>query len=130
MSTASDAPYVLVTGGFGYIGSHTITVLLEHNFNVVVVDNFVNSSRASLDRVAEICQLSEENRKKRLVCYEVDLRDEAGLRKVFEESPKFASCIHFAGLKVRTWRTSYQSLYFSMCYVNRLTLFLRHYDRS
>lgn len=99
--SAEEPPCILVTGGCGYIGSHTIAVLLEHNYNVVVVDNFVNSSLISLDRVAEICNLSEDERKKRLVFHEVDLCDEAALRKVFEESPKFASCIHFAGLKVR-----------------------------
>ena len=95
-----EAPCILVTGGCGYIGSHTITVLLEQGYNVVVVDNFINSSKVSLDRVAVICKLSNEDRKKRLICHDVDLCDEASLRKVFEESPKFASCIHFAGLKV------------------------------
>lgn len=97
---SAEAPCILVTGGCGYIGSHTITVLLEKGYNVVVVDNFINSSKISLDRVALICKLSDEERKKRLICHEVDLCDEATLRIFFEESPKFASCIHFAGLKV------------------------------
>lgn len=101
MSSEPSPPCILVTGGYGYIGSHTITILLEQKFNVVVVDNFINSSKVSLDRVAEICNLSEEDRKTRLVCHDVDICDEAALRKVFEQSPKFAACIHFAGLKVR-----------------------------
>lgn len=95
-------PYVLVTGGCGYIGSHTITSLLmaPEKYNVVVVDNLVNSSEISLDRVAKIVGVTdEEERKKRLMFAKVDLCDEAALRKVFQSSPKFAACIHFAGLK-------------------------------
>ena len=95
-----DSPTVLVTGGCGYIGSHTIVCLLEKDYNVVVVDNLSNSSAISLDRVAEIVGLKDDERKERLVFYQVDLCNEAELRKVFESSPKFLSCIHFAGLKV------------------------------
>lgn len=97
----TDGPCILVTGGCGYIGSHTITCLLQspENYSVVVVDNMSNSSPISLDRVAEICELDEETRKKRIVVHDVDLCDEAGLRKVFESSPTFSACIHFAGLK-------------------------------
>jgi UDP-glucose 4-epimerase len=97
----SSGPTVLITGGCGYIGSHTITCLLNSpkKFSVVVVDNLSNSSTVSLDRVAEICQLSDDERKDRIVCHGIDLCDESGLRKVFESSPKFDYCIHFAGLK-------------------------------
>ena len=98
--TSNQGP-VLVTGGCGYIGSHTIVCLLEQGYNVVVVDNLVNSSKVSLDRVAEIANLDGDARKERLVFYEVDLCDKEALKKVFESSPKFSSCIHFAGLKVR-----------------------------
>ena len=99
---ASKRSTVLVTGGCGYIGSHTLTSLLEQGFNVVVVDNLVNSSKASLDRVSQIVGLTEEARKERLVFFEADICDEKALRPVFEKSPKFHSCIHFAGLKVRS----------------------------
>jgi UDP-glucose 4-epimerase len=68
---------------------------------VVVVDNLSNSSSISLDRVAEICGLDEETRKKRLCFYEVDMCDLEAFRKVFQDSPQFDACIHFAGLKVR-----------------------------
>ena len=98
--TSNQGP-VLVTGGCGYIGSHTIVCLLEQGYNVVVVDNLVNSSKVSLDRVAEIANLDDAARKERLVFYQVDLCDKEALKKVFESSPKFSSCIHFAGLKVR-----------------------------
>jgi UDP-glucose 4-epimerase len=92
---------VLVTGGCGYIGSHTIVLLLEQNYNVVVVDNLVNSSPISLDRVATIVGLTAEERATRMIFHQVDLCNEAELRKVFEQSPPFVSAIHFAGLKVR-----------------------------
>ena len=101
ITSKSGNPTILVTGGCGFIGSHTIVCLLESNYNVVVVDNLVNSSPVSLDRIAKITGLSEESRKDRLVFYNVDLRNEDELRKVFESSPQFSGCIHFAGLKVR-----------------------------
>ena len=102
---SSTPPCILVTGGCGYIGSHTIVCLLSSpvKYSVVVVDNLSNSSRVSLDRVAEITGLKDkpEELKKRLVLHEVDMCDKDAMRKVFEESPKFDACIHFAGLKVR-----------------------------
>jgi len=96
----TSSKWILVTGGCGYIGTHTITCLLEKDYSVVVVDNLSNSSSVSLDRVAEITGLDSKQRSERLVFYEVDLCDEGKLREVFEKSPKFVGCIHFAGLKV------------------------------
>ena len=103
MSTAqppSAAPVILVAGGCGYIGTHTVVVLLQKGYNVVVVDNLVNSSSKSLDAVCQIVGLTAEQRQERLVFYNVDICQEAPMRKIFEESPTFAACIHFAGLKV------------------------------
>jgi UDP-glucose 4-epimerase len=100
MVAASKAPVVLVAGGCGYIGTHTVVVLLEKGYNVVVVDNLVNSSPKSLDAVCQIVGLTEEQRKERLVFHKVDICDEAAMRKIFEQSPTFKACIHFAGLKV------------------------------
>ena len=91
---------ILVTGGCGYIGSHTIVLLLEQGFDVVVVDNLSNSSPKSLDRVQKIVGLSDDERKKRMAFHKVDMCDEAAFRKVFEAGPTFEACIHFAGLKV------------------------------
>jgi UDP-glucose 4-epimerase len=97
--THGNKSHILVTGGCGYIGSHTIVVLLERGFNIVVVDNLVNSSKVALDRVCQIVGLTSEQRKERLKFFKVDICNEKELRKVFEESPKFQACIHFAGLK-------------------------------
>jgi saccharopine dehydrogenase-like NADP-dependent oxidoreductase len=95
------SPTILVTGGCGYIGTHTIVCLLAQGYNVVVVDNLVNANRISLDRVVEISGLTPEERAQRLVFHQVDVCDKEALRKVFETSPTFQACIHFAGLKVR-----------------------------
>ena len=82
---------VLVTGGAGYIGSHTCVELLESGYGVVVIDNLCNSNPKSLERVEALTG-------KKLKFYEGDVRDEALLRKIFAEND--ISCvIHFAGLK-------------------------------
>ena len=82
---------ILVTGGAGYIGSHTCVELLNAGYDVVVVDNLCNSCKAALDRVQEITG-------KTLKFYEVDVLDREGLTKVFE-AEEIDSVIHFAGLK-------------------------------
>ena len=82
---------VLVTGGAGYIGSHTCVELLESGYGVIVIDNLCNSNPESLDRVQEITG-------KTLKFYEGDVRDEALLRKIFAEN-EIGCVIHFAGLK-------------------------------
>ncbi|MBN2397534.1 MAG: SDR family NAD(P)-dependent oxidoreductase, partial [Deltaproteobacteria bacterium] len=82
---------ILVTGGAGYIGSHTCLALLEAGCDVVVVDNLVNSKRESLKRVQQIAGRSLE-------FYPVDLLDSPALDKVFEGAP-VDTVIHFAGLK-------------------------------
>ncbi len=82
---------VLVTGGAGYIGSHTCLELLEHDFGVIVIDNMCNSSRKSLDRVQELAG-------KPLRFYEGDVRDASLLRRIFTEND-IGCVIHFAGLK-------------------------------
>ncbi|KAH6672776.1 hypothetical protein F5X68DRAFT_175070 [Plectosphaerella plurivora] len=83
---------VLVCGGTGYIGSFTTVALLEHGYEVVIVDSLYNSSKVVLDRIELIT-------KKRPAFYEVDVTDEAGLDKVFKAHPDIDSVIHFAALK-------------------------------
>ena len=83
---------ILVTGGAGYIGSHTLIELYAAGHTAVVVDNLSNSNPISLERVAKIIGVDQ------IPFYEVDIRDREGLEKVFAEH-KFDACIHFAGLK-------------------------------
>ena len=82
---------VLVTGGAGYIGSHTCVELLESGYGVVVIDNLCNSNPKSLDRVRELTG-------KDFKFYEGDVRDGELLRKIFAEN-EIGCVIHFAGLK-------------------------------
>ena len=83
---------ILVTGGAGYIGSHTLIELYKAGHTAVVVDNLSNSSPVALQRVAEIIGCEE------IPFYKVDIRDREGLEKVFAEH-HLDACIHFAGLK-------------------------------
>ena len=82
---------ILVTGGSGFIGSHTVVELQEAGYDVVVIDNLVNSTEKSLKRVEEITG-------KPVKFYKLDIRDREGLDALFEKE-KIESCIHFAGLK-------------------------------
>lgn len=82
---------ILVTGGAGFIGSHTVVELLESGEDIVIVDNFSNSSPDVLEKIKEITH-------KDFKFYEVDLLDEENLEKVFREN-NIESVIHFAGLK-------------------------------
>ncbi|KVC78499.1 UDP-glucose 4-epimerase GalE [Burkholderia ubonensis] len=82
---------ILVTGGAGYIGSHTAVELLDHGYDVVIVDNLVNSKVESVRRVAQITG-------KTPAFHQVDVCDEAVLGKVFDAHP-ITGVIHFAALK-------------------------------
>ncbi len=82
---------ILVTGGAGYIGSHTAVELLKSGHDIVIVDNFCNSHKETLDRISEITGKS-------FAFYEVDVTEKEKLRPIFEKE-KFDAIIHFAGLK-------------------------------
>ncbi len=82
---------ILVTGGAGFIGSHTCVELLKRGHEVVVLDNFINSKPETLDRVREIAG-------RPVILYNADLLDSAAVERVFSEQPVDA-VIHFAGLK-------------------------------
>ncbi|KAI8630654.1 UDP-glucose 4-epimerase [Xylariaceae sp. FL1651] len=83
---------VLITGGTGYIGSFTALTLLEHDYDVVIVDNLYNSSEVAIDRIELICG-------KRPAFHKVDLIHEEELDKVFAAHPAIDSVIHFGALK-------------------------------
>ena len=82
---------VLVTGGLGYIGSHTCVELMNAGFDVVVVDNLYNCKKSSYDRIKALVG-------KDFPFYQVDIRDKEGMQKVFD-AEDIDSVIHFAGLK-------------------------------
>jgi len=82
---------VLVTGGCGYIGSHTIVELLENNYEVISIDNFSNSEPSVLDSIYDITN-------KRIINYRIDLRDINELKRVFQDN-QIEFIIHFAAFK-------------------------------
>ncbi len=83
---------VLVTGGTGYIGSHTCVELLREGHEVIIVDNLVNSKREVVDKIEEITG-------KKVIFYENDVCDKNALRTIFEDNQPIDAVLHFAGLK-------------------------------
>lgn len=83
---------ILVTGGTGYIGSHTVVELIQKNYNVIVVDDLSNSTIESLDGIENIC-------KKRPVFYQIDCSNMAEMSSVFQRHPEIVAAIHFAASK-------------------------------
>ena len=83
---------VLVTGGCGYIGSHTIVDLIDNGFEVISIDNLINSTKAPLKGIEKITGKKVKN-------YKIDLCDEKKLKRVFEENKNIVGIIHFAALK-------------------------------
>ena len=83
---------VLVTGGTGYIGSHTCVELLDAGYEVVIVDNLANSKKDVVDKIEKITG-------KKVKFYEEDCCDKEALRKIFNENKDIEAVLHFAGLK-------------------------------
>lgn len=105
---------ILITGGAGYIGSHTCIELLSSGYEVVVIDNLDNSSSEALRRVETITG-------KNISFYENDVRDREALRKIFREH-KIDAVIHFAGLKAVGESVKKPILYYSNNLESTLTL--------
>ena len=105
---------ILVTGGAGYIGSHTCVELLERDYNVIVVDNLCNSSEESLRRVKQITG-------KDMKFYNVDCCDYAAFEEVFKEN-KVDAVIHFAGLKAVGESVNKPLLYYQNNLISTLNL--------
>ena len=82
---------ILVTGGAGFIGSHTCVELLNSGYDVVIMDNLYNSSRKAVDRIEQIAG-------KKVTFYETDMLDREGVEEIFQKE-KIDAVIHFAGLK-------------------------------
>ena len=96
---------ILVTGGTGYIGSHTVVELLNHGYDVVIVDNYSNSKPEVLNRIYKIT--GKEPR-----FYFADIQDYEGMKKVFEHE-QITDIIHFAGLKSVAESVEKPDLYFA-----------------
>lgn len=105
---------VLVTGGMGFIGSHTVVELLENNYEVVIVDNLVNSKIDVLDKIEKITG-------KKPKFYQYDLCDKESVRKIFSEN-KIDVVIHFAGLKAVGESVQKPILYYQNNLISTLNL--------
>ena len=114
---------ILITGGAGFIGSHTAVEFLNAGYDIVVADNYYNSSPKALDRIKEITG-------KDFRAYEVDLCDKEALEKVFIENPDIDSAIHFAGLKAVGESVQKPGMYYYNNLVSTLNLveLLAKYD--
>jgi len=107
--------HILVTGGAGYIGSHTCLELLDSGYQVTVVDNLCNASPEALNRVKELTGKS-------IRFFEIDLLDEKGLGDVFDTSDTIDAVIHFAGLKAVGESVEKPLLYYQNNLVGTLNL--------
>lgn len=105
---------ILVTGGAGYIGSHTCIEMLNAGYDVVAVDNLDNSSSKALDRVEQITG-------KKVKFYKEDVRDREALRKIFSEN-EIEAVIHFAGLKAVGESVREPLMYYDNNLINTITL--------
>ncbi|XP_042373446.1 UDP-glucose 4-epimerase GEPI48-like [Zingiber officinale] len=117
-SPPSTQRTILVTGGAGYIGSHTVLQLLKGGYRAVVADNLDNSSEVALDRVRELAGEFGKN----LFFHQIDLRDREALEKVFS-STKFDAVIHFAGIKAVGESVRKPLLYYNNNLIGTIILF-------
>ena len=105
---------ILVTGGAGYIGSHTIIELIAAGHYVVVVDNLCNSSKVAIDRVEKITGVS-------IPFYETDIRDKEKINTILDKR-SIDACIHFAGLKAVGESVTHPHEYYDNNITGTLTL--------
>nr|GME00506.1 UDP-glucose 4-epimerase GEPI48-like [Ipomoea batatas] len=116
---------ILVTGGAGYIGSHTVLQLLLGGYKAVVVDNLDNSSAVAIKRVKELAGEYARN----LVFHRMDLRDRPALEEIFD-SNKFDAVIHFAGLKAVGESVQKPLMYYNNNLIGTITLLEVMADRG
>ena len=105
---------ILVTGGSGYIGSHTCVELLNNNYEIIVIDNFTNSKPEVVKRIKEITE-------KEFKLYKVDLLDRSAVEKVFSEN-QIEAVVHFAGFKAVGESVNIPLVYYNNNIAGTLTL--------
>ena len=113
-----ERPRIMVTGGAGFIGSHTVVDLVEQGYAPVLVDDFSNSERSVIAGLETICE-------RPLACYDIDCRDREGLDAVFREAGPIAGVIHFAASKAVGESQDEPLLYYSNNLGSLLTLLER-----
>ena len=118
---------ILLTGGTGFIGSHTCISLLQKGYKLIVIDSLVNSSKKSLEGIRKILKKSVLNYSDKLIFEKGDIRDKEFLNMVFEKAfsdkNKIHAVIHFAGLKSVAESVEYPLLYWDTNVIGSLKLF-------
>ena len=118
---------ILVTGGCGFIGSHTCLTLLQNNYKVIIIDSNHNSSPFVIERILKIGKLEKKDFLENLKFYKGDIRDKNLLKKVFSDvhngGEYISSVIHFAGLKSVEESVINPLLYWNNNLIGSLTLF-------
>ena len=118
---------ILITGGTGYIGSHTCLNLIEKNFRVIIIDSLINSSFKSIISIKKILKDKYPDIDKRLFFFEGDIRNESFLKSIFNKftttDSKIESVIHFAGLKSVSESVSNPLSYWEVNVYGSITLF-------
>ena len=104
----------LLTGGAGYIGSHTALALVQSGHDIVIADNFSNSSHLVIDRLEEICETT-------IKYYQVDIANQTELRNICQKE-EFEAVIHLAGLKAVGESVEEPLLYYSVNLSTSLSL--------
>ena len=107
---------ILVTGGLGFIGSHTCVSLLEKGYKILILDSLINSSIKVIEGIKKISLVNKNDINERIQFYECDLRDTLKLEKIFKdnisESKRIDAVIHFAGLKAVAESIKYPLKYY------------------
>ena len=116
----------LVTGGCGFVGSHTCQYLLENNFNVIILDSLYTSTPGVIDNLEKIGLIKKINYRKNLIFFKGDVRDESLLEKIFYKAKNankpINAVFHFAGLKSIAESNSYPHKYWDVNVHGTITL--------
>ncbi|XP_075258618.1 UDP-glucose 4-epimerase-like isoform X2 [Convolutriloba macropyga] len=119
--TSTDSNTLLVTGGAGFIGSHTVLELLNLGYNIVVIDNCVNAQKLPNNNMPESLRRVQELTGRKVTFYLTDLTDMDAVKPIFEKH-RFLCIIHFAGLKAVNESVLYPLLYYQTNLIGTLNL--------